>query len=445
MRTILPPTHSNQASHSVSSGGSAWKSLPGVDDITRVILPNGITVLSRTNFNSPSVVISGYLPVGSRLDPDNKLGLAHFASLGLMRGTHRRSFQDIFNVLESAGASLGFGASVHNTSFGGRALVEDLPVLLELLAETLHTPSFPADQMERLRGQLLTGLAIRGQDTADVASLAFDKTLFGNHPYGRPEDGYIDTVNAITVKDLVEYHNTYFSPTGIVIVIVGAVEPQAAVDQVQKTFGNWIPTEKGADLPPLPGLPPPLATMREHIAIPGKSQTDLVIGTLGPRRRSDDYLPASLGNNILGQFGMMGRIGDVVREQSGLAYHASTSLNAWIEGGSWEVSAGVNPSNLNKAIDLIIQEIDRFVREPVTKEEIEDSKANYIGRLPLSFESNSGVANALLNLERFQLDLDYYRNYPALVRQITIEQILEVSRKYIDPDKMVISSAGTPL
>ena len=109
-----------------------------------------------------------------------------------------------------------------------------------------------------------------------------------------------------------------------------------------------------------------------------------------------------MGNNILGQFGMMGRIGEVVRERAGLAYSAGTSLNAWIDAGSWEVSAGVSPANLERAIELIFSEIRRFITEPVSAEELSDSQANYIGRLPLSLESNSGVANALLNLERFQ-------------------------------------------
>ncbi len=433
------------ANPTINESNGETRSLPGSDDITRVVLPNGIIVLTRANFNSPSVVISGYMPVGSRQDPLKKLGLAHFTALALMRGTQRHSFQEIFDLLESAGASLGFGASVHNTSFGGRALAEDLPLLLELLSETLHIPSFPADQMERLRGQLLTGLAIRSQDTADMASLAFDRILFGDHPYGRPEDGYTETIKAIQVDDLTGFHRETFSPAGLVIVVVGAIEPQAAIDQVFKTFCNWIPQDDPAALPPLAGLNLPASTIREHQIIPGKSQTNLIIGSLGPRRHSEQFLPASLGNNILGQFGMMGRIGDVVREQSGLAYHASTSLNTWIEGGSWEVSAGVNPANLEKAIDLIIRELERFVSEPVTQDEIEDSKANFTGRLPISFESNAGVANALLNIERFQLGLDYYRQYSSLVRQITPEQILETARNYINPEKLVISSAGSPL
>jgi zinc protease len=118
-------------------------------------------------------------------------------------------------------------------------------------------------------------------------------------------------------------------------------------------------------------------------------------------------------------------------------------LNAWIEAGSWEVSAGVNPANLQRAIDLIISELNRFVREPVSDEELQDSQANYIGRLPISLESNSGVANALLSLERFQLGLDYYRRYPGMVENVTTALVLETARRYLDPSKLAIVSAGS--
>lgn len=417
------------------------RALPGPENITRVVLENGVTVLTRSNFDSPSVVLSGYLPGGCLHEPVEKLGLSHFTALALTRGTQRHSFQEFFELLESSGASLGFGASVHNTSFGGRALAEDLPMLLDLLAETLRTPLFPLDQIERLRGQLLTGLSIRNQDTADRCELAFEETIFPDHPYGRPTDGHPETIRRITRGDLAEFHNHTYSPQGLTIVIVGAVEAGEAVDQVRRTLGDWhdqaeFPTTTLPEIRPLSGV------VRRHIGLPGKVQTDLLMGCIGPKRSSPDYLPASLGNNILGQFGMMGRIGDVVRERAGLAYYASTSLNAWIESGSWEISAGVNPNNLERAVELILQEIRRFITEPVTEEELSDSQANYIGRLPLSLESNSGVANALLNLERFQLGLDYYCRYPDLVEAVTPQAILETARRYLDPERFAIVSAG---
>ncbi len=419
-------------------------SLPGPDDITRVELPNGITLLARSNFASPSVVISGYLPGGSLFDPPEKLGLAHFTTLSLLRGTRRRSFQEIFEALESSGATLGFGASVHNASFGGRALAEDLPLLLGLLGEALREPSFPSEQIERLRGQLLTGLAIRDQDTADQAEMAFEEIIFPEHPYGRPADGYTETIRRITRDDLACFQSNCFGPQGMVIVVVGAVEPARILDEVNRALGDWSNPNQAVP-PEMPPLRPLTEGVRRHIAIPGKVQTDLLMGTLGPRRGSPDYMAASLGNNILGQFGMMGRIGDVVREQEGLAYHASTSLNGWITAGTWEISAGVSPANLERAIELILHEVRRFISEPVTAEELADSQANYIGRLPLSLESNAGVANALLSLERFQLGLDYYQRYAALVEAVTPGQILEVARAYLNPDTFAIVSAGPGL
>jgi zinc protease len=419
-------------------------SLPGPEDITRTVLPNGITLLTRSNFNSPSVFISGYLASGSVFDPLDKLGLADFTALCLMRGTQVHTFQEIYDQLESAGASLGFGASVHNVSFGGRSLAEDLPLLLRLLSEVLRKPVFPAEHVERLRAQLLTSLAIRSQDTGDLVDMAFDEIIFPNHPYGRPEDGYPETIQAISRADMADFHQNHYGPNRMVIVIAGAIDAQQAIDQVQSALGDW--TNPGLHpLPVLPATHDPSGGVRRHIPVPGKYQTDLVLGTTGPRRGSPDFMAASLGNSILGQFGMMGRIGDVVREKAGLAYSASTSLSAFIDAGVWEVSAGVSPANLQRAIDLILQELQRFIQEPVSAEELQDSQANFIGQLPLSLESNSGVVNALLKIERFQLGLDYYQRYPDLVKSVTPEMVLEAARRYWHLDRLAIVSSGPDL
>jgi zinc protease len=128
-----------------------------------------------------------------------------------------------------------------------------------------------------------------------------------------------------------------------------------------------------------------------------------------------------------------------------LAYYASTSLNAWRKGGSWEISAGVNPENLSLAINLIFSEVNKFTTEFVTDEEIEEAKSSYIGSLPLSVESNNGVASAIIRMERFNLGLNYLREFPHLVEKVTKEQILYVAKKYINPDKMITVSAGPEL
>jgi zinc protease len=417
------------------------QSLPGPDDITRVCLPNGITVLVRANFNSPSVVIGGHLTSGSLFDPDEKIGLADFTALGLLRGTENRSFQKIFDELESAGANLSFGAGAHNTGFSGRSLSEDLPLILSLLADTLRHPLFPPEEIERLRAQFLTSLAQRAEDTADMASITFDQMVFKGHPYARPEDGWPETIRAIQRDDLANFHQRSFGPRGMVIALVGAVNPKQAVEEVEKVLGDWINPEQ-LETPSLPRLRPIKKTISRKVKIPGKYQSDLVIGAVGPYRKDPDYIADSLGNSALGQFGLGGRIGDVVREKSGLAYYASSSLSAGIGPGSWNVSAGVNPANVQKAQDLICQEIERFVTKGIKAEELADSQSNFIGRLPLSLESNSGVASALLNIERYELGLDYYRRYPDLVQAVTAEQVLAGVRKYLDPERLAIAVAG---
>jgi zinc protease len=416
-------------------------SLPGPNDIYREVLPNGITVLSRSNFNSPSVVVAGFFEAGALFDTDEKLGLAEYTVLSLMRGTKKRTFDEIYNALESVGAGLGFNTGVHKSGFNGRSLAEDLPLLLDLLSEALATPVFPKAEMEKLRAQLLTGLAIRAEDTSDMASMVFDNILFKGHPYSRPEDGFPETIKKIQREDLVKFHREHYGPRGMVIAIVGGVKPEDAVKQVKRALGGWqVKGQK--ETPALPALKPLKKMVSKHHRIPGKSQSDLIIGTIGPMRRDPEFMPVSIGNNILGQFGMMGRIGDVVREKSGLAYYAYSSLSAGLGPGSWEVSAGVNPQNVKKASALILDELKRFVQEGVTADELADTKANFVGRLPLSLESNGGVANALLNIERHQLGLDYYHRYQDLVNEVTAEDVLTTARKFIDPDKLVIAAAG---
>jgi len=149
-----------------------------------------------------------------------------------------------------------------------------------------------------------------------------------------------------------------------------------------------------------------------------------------------------LGNNILGRFGLFGRIGDAVREAAGLAYYAYSTLTGGPGPGPWQVIAGVNPANAERAIELTLHELKRFVDERVTKQELTDNQANFIGRLPLQLESNEGVAAALVNIERYGLGLDYYQRYPGLIASITRDEILEAARRFIDPDKLVIAIAG---
>lgn len=417
------------------------KNLPGPESIQRFRLPNGMTVLAFDNASAQSVNITGLLENGARLDAPEKLGTCNFTSAMLSRGTRTRSFAEYHELLESRGANLSFSSGSHSTSLHGKALAEDSGVLLELISESLMQPAFAPDYVERLRQQLLASLAIREQETYEIASLLFDQALFAGHAYGNPVDGFSGTVQAITRQDLADFHLKYYRPEGSIMTISGALAGIDLQALMERYFSGW---ESGAQKPPaaaaIPGAPQTI--LRRHRFIEDKSQTDLMMGAFGPARSAEDYLPAYLGNNILGQFGLMGRIGESVRSKSGLAYHASSSLNAWKDGGTWEISAGLNPENLDKAIRLIRDEIERFISEPVSAEELDDSQSNLIGRLPLSLESNAGIANALLTMEHFNLGLDYFQQYAQKIRAVTPAEILEAAQHWLHPDKLVIASAG---
>ncbi|PWH15683.1 MAG: insulinase family protein [Anaerolineae bacterium] len=425
-----------------SFSASHQNSLPGEDDITRVELPNGIVILVRSNFNSPSVVLNGYLQVGSLFDPPEKLGLASFTADSLLLGTRSFDYNTIYDLLESAAASLGFDGGTHTTSFGGRSLVEDFDTLCKIFASALKEPTFPNEHVERKRAQIVTGLILRSQDTAEMASLTFDEIVFAQHPYRFPEEGTLETVQQITLEDLVHFHQRHYGPRGMVIVVVGAIEPSKAIEVLSEHLADWQNPQQPTP-PKLPPLQPLTETVRRQVFIPGKSQVDLLIGSVGPQRTAPEYMSAAIGNNILGQFGLMGRVGDAVRERAGLAYYAYSSLNSGIGPGSWTIAAGVAPENVEQAIAIIRQEIERFVQEKVSEEELSDSQANFIGRLPLSLESNLGVAYALGNLERYGLGLNYYRQYADLVRSVTRQQVLETAQKYLDPHRLAIAIAGS--
>ena len=415
--------------------------LPGPETILREELDNGVMILIRENFASPSVVVAGYLTAGALADEPERWGQAYLTALALMRGTESRSFQEIFEALESVGARLGFQANAHSTSFQGKSLSEDLSLLVELLEEVLSSPTFPSQEVERLKAQHLTSLAIRAQDTGAQAQLAFDELVYRDHPYRIPIDGYVDSVGRITPAALRKFHRREYGPRGMVVAIVGGVERERALEVASRALSKWAAPGGGPmrEVPPAPRLKEPV---RREVRLPGKQQSDLVIGAAGPSRFAPDFMAAALGNSILGRFGLMGRIGDAVRERAGLAYYAYSAVSGGPGPGPWQVLAGVAPDKESAAAELILQEIRRFTQRKVSFKELRENQSNFIGRLPLQLESNEGVASALTYIERYGLELDHYQRYPVMIEAITREQILETARRYLDPERLAIAIAG---
>lgn len=423
--------------------GKGLMSLPGPEDVLRKVLPNGITILVRENFASPSVVINGYLVVGSEDDPPGHEGLANLTVDVMERGTDRRPFEVLYEEVESVGASFGLSAGFHTTSFGGKGLAEQLPLLLDICSDVIRNPAFAQDQIEHARAERLSAMREMDFDTRTRAAKAFRQLTYPtDHPYHRPVSGTPEIVASLNRDELIAFHRGYFAPDQMVLSIVGAVDPRATLDAVDRAFDEWrVERPSGG---PLSQVHPPAGPVRHYVPLPDKTQTDLVLGWPGPARKEPDFLACNVANTILGVFGMMGRLGEQVRSRGGLAYYAYSSLDGGIGPGPWRAAAGVHPLQVEKAIALILDEVRQLRDVPVPAEELEANQSYLTGSLPLGLETNEGVASMLTYIERHQLGMDYLQKYKRLITEITADDIQSAAQRWLNPDAYALGLSGPP-
>ena len=282
--------------------------MPDSSTVLRATWKNGTTLLAYPNLTSPAVYFTGYMQPGAIADPVESRGLASFTTDMLMTGTKQLNFQHLNDKIESIGASLSLGTGHLSTTFSGQCLREDLETVWNLLVEVIQQPAFSEKQFKRVRNQILTGIAVQNQDTAAVASQEFDRALYGAHPYAHPDIGYAQTVSGIRIDQLASFHEPHYGPNGLVLAVCGGIEPNTAQEIFSGTIGTWQ-SNKQCPPPSLPPFTPPENSIRSHIPLEGKSQSDLIIGVPAPNTLSRDYQVCSIGNSILGRYGMMGRIG----------------------------------------------------------------------------------------------------------------------------------------
>ncbi|MCL4298250.1 MAG: insulinase family protein [Anaerolineae bacterium] len=405
-------------------------------------LSNGITLIVKENHHAQSVVVRSHLHGGSNLDGSERAGLASFSTSVMRRGTERRTFAEINETIESIGASVYVNSGRHLTGFGGKSLAEDFHVLVEIMSDILLTPTFPAEEVEKVRGQIITGLKEAEDSPRSMAGRYFREILYGlDHPYGRSANGTLESIPGLSREDLLHFYQQTLHPHEGAIVVVGDVSSQAVYDTLEAALGQWQPGHPPPDTT-LPEPAPLVEKVRYVHPMPNKSQADLVLGTIGPRRQDKDFYAAEVGDTILGQLGLGGRIGLNVRDKEGMAYYARTSLSGNLGPAPWTVYAGVNPANIDRAVDLMLAEVRRFRDETVSDQELADAKAYLTGTLPLQLESNEGVASLLLEAHLYRLGDDFIARYPDLINAVTPEQIQTVVQHYLSDEIYALAIAG---
>lgn len=399
------------------------------ETVTRSELHNGLVVLSREQPGSGLVAVHGAVRAGAMFDGE-RAGLARYAASVLQRGTRSRTSQEIAETLESMGASLAVLSNMEVTALSLRVLHEDAPAALEVLAEILQFPAFSTDEVEKTRGELLTALRVAQQDTRHVAERVFRALAFpAGHPHARVPDGDEGVIQGLTPADLAAFHAHYIRPEATILAIVGDLHPAETLDLAGRFFSHW--ERRGTwQAPPIPPPAHLRAPQRAEVRLPGKTQSDVVLGAPGIARGDGLYYETMMANLILGQIGLMGRLGERVRERQGMAYYAYSDMRAGLLAGPWWVRAGVNPVNEDRAVESILDELRGFQETGPTDEELRDAQDFLVGSLAVRLETHGGIAQMLADIELFNLGLDYVVRYPEIIRRLTRDAVRAAAARF---------------
>ncbi|HVF09246.1 MAG TPA: pitrilysin family protein, partial [Abditibacteriaceae bacterium] len=363
----------------------------------RVVLDNGLTIVVQENHANPTVAVSGaLLSAGSVFDPADKYGLANFTASQLSRGTATRSLLDIARTLESVGASAAVRGGQEYVSLSGRSLTRNFDTVLDVLADQLRNPAFPADEMEKARRQALAGIENARQSTGTLARIAFMNALYpAGHPYHIATlDEQAAVIKNLTREDLIAFHAAHYGPERLILTIVGDVDTSQAIAAVKKYFGEW---PKQGNLPQLaiPDTTLPTATAKTIVvSVPDKAQADVLYGYAGHLKRTDpDFYRVVVLNTILGGgSGLASRLATSVRDRLGLVYGIYASTDATLGAGPFTVQFGSNPQNVDKALTEMQRQIALTREQGFSREEVEKAIAYITGSYAVTLATNAAVA-----------------------------------------------------
>ncbi|MFQ5456187.1 MAG: M16 family metallopeptidase [Nitrospirota bacterium] len=401
----------------------------------RIVIENGIVLLVSEQHSLPVVSLSMIIKAGAIYDPEDKAGLANLTAVLIDEGTKKRSSTQISEEIDFIGGSIHISSGMDYSNASLKILKKDIDTGFELLSDILINPTFPEEELERKRSEILGGIIAENDEPGVVARKAFNKIVFGNHPYHRPVNGLKDTIPGITRDDIVSFYNRYYLPNNTIIAIVGDITRDEAVAIVKKYFGAWKKKEIK-----YPVIPETLSLDNKKVKIIDKdlTQANIILGHTGISRKNPDFYSIVVMNYILGGGGFSSRLTTNIRDNKGLAYSIYSMFRASSYPGSFYISLQTKNESANEAIEEIFKEIKNIRESLVSDEEISDAKAFLTGSFPLRLDSTSKIAGLLPYIEYYGLGMDYFERYPELINGVTREDILRVAKKYINPDKYAL-------
>jgi zinc protease len=407
----------------------------------REVLPNGTVVIVQETAFSPAVTINMAFRAGSLEEPDDLTGLASFLGRTIDRGTATRSAAVIAEALDDRGVALKATTNRHVLTLSCTCLAEDFQDVLAVVADVARHPSFPQEEIDKRRAETITAIRQDEDNTGIRAAEALQALLYGpGHPYGRPAKGTIDSVGRFRREDLAAHHAARFAPSTLSVAIVGDVNARAAAADVHRAFDDWhAAPAPGRDVPPVQRH----ASRRQTtIEMPEKSQSDIAYGFTSISRLDPTYCHHWVMNNILGQFGLGGRLAENIRERQGMAYYAFSAFDPSLGPGPLVIRAGVDPANVERAVAAIDAEVGALGRDGATERELLETKQYLIGSIPRMLETNQSIALFLQTGEFFGLGLDYDRRLPALLQAVTLDDVKAAAASVLHPDRACVAIAG---
>lgn len=412
-------------------------------DARRQVLPNGAVLLVAERRAIPIVVVRVYLPAGSAFDPPDAPGLANLTAELLTRGTARRSGPALDEAIEFVGGSLEASAGRDGVTVSLSLLKKDLGLGLELLAEVLTQPAFPADELARKVKEIQAAIRRSEESPESVAARALGEILYAGHPYGHPVPGTIESVGKLTREQVLGFYRAHYRPGGAILVAAGDVKADDVRQELLRRLAAWQPT---AGAPPRPPQAPAASPPRTRTVKRELTQTTVFLGRPAIGHGHPDYYPLVVASYILGG-GSASRLYTRVREERGLAYDVSSHLAVGRYGATLLVSLQTRTDGAAEASRLVREEMARMGREPVPDAEVAKAKAYLIGSFPLRMDTTSKVAGLLQGVEEYGLGLDYPARYRRAIEKVTAADVQRVARRYLDPagfSSVIVGSLPQP-
>lgn len=405
----------------------------------REVLPNGMVLLHSERTALPIVRVVLAVKAGSVTEPAEKAGLANLTADLLNEGTAGRSSKEISDAIEFVGGELSASGGADYITLTLSVLKKDLALGFDLLSDIVLNPVFSDEEIKRRKAVIKSSILQQKEEPGVVASKAFNKAVFGDHPYGRPVEGTEESLDAITRRDIVDFHREYYVPNNAILSVVGDISKDELRALLDKYFKGWAKKDIVEKQLPLlrPVERPKIIKIDKDL-----TQTNIILGHLGTKRENPDFYAVSVMNYILGGGGFASRMMDNIRDNRGLSYDVHSFFSANKYAGSFQAGLQTKNRTANIAVDEILKEMDRIRTRPVTDKELSDAKSYLTGSFPLRIDSNRKIAGFLVAEEFYGLGLDYVDRYKKLIESVTKDDVLRVAKQYLNTKGYVLVMVG---